>query len=248
VPGRDLDRISRDWQELGSTDPFWAVYVAPDTRGGKWDLEQFMATGRAEIAKVMTSLSEVGLPVSRKVAVDFGCGVGRLSQPLAAHFDKIISVDVSDAMLAQARELDRTGGRIEFVLNPSNNLSFIPDGSVDLVYSSLVLQHLPRKLAVDYLREFVRILAPGGVAAMQLATRPTLSLKGIAFRVLPHWITGMYQMRVLNYPAPMRMVAMPRRWAMRQIAGAGAVLISAVDDASYGGHWNYTRYLFRPHT
>jgi ubiquinone/menaquinone biosynthesis C-methylase UbiE len=242
---RRLDRISRNWQRLGATDPLWAVYVAPGTQGGGWDIDKFLETGRAEVKRVLQSVAELGLPASHDTALDFGCGVGRLSQPLADQFARVISVDVSDAMLAQARELDRSSGRIEFVLNQSPDLSFVDDGSIDLVYTSLVLQHLPRSLAGVYLAEFVRVLTQDGVAVVQLATKPTASLKGWAFRLLPAAFIGWYQRRFLHYPAPMRMQAMPRTWAQRQIAAAGGTVVQMANDPTYGGHWVYTRYVIR---
>ena len=42
----NLAELARDWTRLGEQDPLWAVYVAPDTRGGGWDVEQFLALGR----------------------------------------------------------------------------------------------------------------------------------------------------------------------------------------------------------
>jgi SAM-dependent methyltransferase len=240
---RHLDRISHNWQQLGAEDPLWAVYVAPGTQGGRWDVESFLATGRAEVGRVLSSLTRLGVPTSRNTALDFGCGVGRLSQPLAQEFDRLISVDVSEAMLNRARELDRSGGNVEFVLSRKPDLGFVPDASVDLVYSSLVLQHLPRSLSGRYLAEFVRVLAPGGVAVVQLATRPTVSVKGWAFRLLPPAFTGWFQRQVLGYPAPMRMQAMSRRWVRRQIVAAGGFILEALDDPTYGGHWIYTRYI-----
>ena len=73
-------------------------------------------------------------------------------------------------MLAEARRLDRSGGRCRFVLNTEPDLAFLADGSVDLVYSSLVLQHLPPGYARRYLAEFARVLAPGGAAVFQVVT------------------------------------------------------------------------------
>jgi SAM-dependent methyltransferase len=39
----------------------------------------------------------------------------------------------------------------------------LAEESFAFVYSNIVLQHMPRRLAVGYLREFVRVLEPGGV-------------------------------------------------------------------------------------
>ena len=241
--GKDLRRVRAHWETHGEQDPLWAVYVAPGTRGGKWDVDAFFATGRAEVERVWATLPIDGRPARRALALDFGCGVGRLTRALAERFDKVIGVDVSAPMVDRAREFAQDDPRMSFVLNPSDNLSFVADGAVDLVYSSLVLQHMSRPLAQRYLAEFVRVLAPDGAAVVQVASRPTASVKGWAFRLLPVSVLGAAQRRLLGYPAPMRMQAMSGEWFRRAVAGAGGQVLSASADTTYGGHWSYTRYV-----
>ncbi len=241
-----FEEVQRDWTHLGKEDPLWAVYVAPGTRGGKWDENAFFATGRAEIASSMDHLSGLGISTGTAVALDFGAGVGRLSTALAAHFERVIGVDVSAPMLEQARLRDRTGGRVEYVLNETTDLAFVPSGTVDLVYSSLVLQHLPRELAHGYLRELVRVLRPDGAAIIQVVSRPDHSLKGLIARWAPFPVIAWAQTRLLKYPAPMRMTAMPPDDVARALAGTGARVLDTVVDATYGSHWECVRYYLAP--
>lgn len=237
-----LDQLQEDWTRLGREDPLWAVYVAPGTKGGKWDVEAFFDLGRREVDRALAVLPGLGLAPGRLRALDFGCGVGRLSQALALHVDEVLGLDIASTMLAKARELDRSGGRVQFVLNQEPDLALVPAASVDLVYSSLVLQHMPPELARGYLREFVRVLAPGGVAIFQVASRPTRSVKGLVFRLAPWPVLRWAQRRLLGYPAPMRMSRMTPDDVRTAIEGTPATLVAAIDDNSYGGHWHYTRY------
>jgi ubiquinone/menaquinone biosynthesis C-methylase UbiE len=223
-------------------DPLWAVYVAPGTRGGNWDVEAFFELGGTEVDMAMARLAPLGLTPGKAHALDFGCGVGRLSQALARHVDKVTGLDISPSMLAKARELDRSGGRCVFVLSQAADLSMIESGSMDIVYSSLVLQHIPAELQRGYLREFVRVLTPGGVAIFQVASRPTRSFKGMIFRYAPWPLLRWAQQRLLKYPAPMRMIALSAEDVRHAIAGTSARLVASIDDDSYGGHWHYTRY------
>jgi SAM-dependent methyltransferase len=239
----DLEDVKADWTRLGEQDPLWAVYVAPDTRGGRWDVDEFFALGRREVDGVFAAIERAGLTPGRSLALDFGCGVGRLSAALAGHVDQVVGVDIAESMLATARELGRGGDRVRFVLNSEPYLRFVETGSVDVVYSSLVLQHIPRPLALGYLAEFGRILAPGGVAAFQVATRPTLSVKGLVFRFAPWPLVAWAQRRLLGYPAPMRMTAIGPDDVERAMRGTGTTVVDATEDDSYGGHWHYTRYL-----
>jgi ubiquinone/menaquinone biosynthesis C-methylase UbiE len=178
--------------------------------------------------------------------LDFGCGAGRLSLALADHVDSVVGVDISPPMLDTARRLD-TDGRCRFVENDRPDLSVFPDQSFDIVFSSLVLQHMPRELARGYLGELMRVLRPGGALIVQLATAPDRSLKGFLVRVLPLRAIRFLQRRVLGYPAPMDMHPMSRD-DLESVASHGdARVVDAVDEPMYGGNWHYTRYyLTRP--
>lgn len=238
-----FDDLQRDWTRLGAEDPLWAVLVTPGGKGAGWDPEAFLATGRAEVAQALGQLRHLGGTPGRERALDFGCGVGRLSGALAEHVDEVVAVDISPTMLERAAALDRSDGRIRFVLNERPDLAVQPDASVDLVYSSLVLQHMPRPLAAGYLREFARVLRPGGAAVVQVVSRPDWSAKGIVTRIAPGPVLRWAQRRLLGYPAPMLMAAMPPRAVRAALDGTGLRVLGTARDDSYGSHWVCTRWF-----
>ena len=41
----------REWEELAELDPLWAVLSEPDRKGGRWDLDAFLATGEVEVER-----------------------------------------------------------------------------------------------------------------------------------------------------------------------------------------------------
>lgn len=57
------------------------------------------------------------------------------------------------------------------MLNDENHLRVFADASFELVHSRITLQHLPRRHIRSYLREFARILRPGGLIVFQLPAR-----------------------------------------------------------------------------
>ncbi|MGH3877509.1 MAG: class I SAM-dependent methyltransferase [Actinophytocola sp.] len=239
-----FDGVRRDWVRLGEEDPLWAVYVAADKRGGRWDPDQFLDTGRADVAASAAWLDELGVGPRWGRVLDFGCGAGRLTQALAEHADEVVGVDVSPPMLEQARQLDASG-RCTFVLNESQDLRQFPAGSFDLVYSELVLQHLPEPVIDGYLAEFVRVLAPGGVALLQCTTRPLWTFKGTVWRLAPGWLIRLAQRKFLRYPAPMRMTryAPSRLRSVVAAAGGSVAATRTVDDRST--HWRSTRFVVK---
>jgi SAM-dependent methyltransferase len=170
-----LRRHQQAWEDLGRVDPMWAVLTIAALRHGKWDPGEFFATGEREIRSLMGSAAELGLPRSGGTALDFGCGLGRLTRPLASHFEKAVGVDISEPMIAQARKWHADCKRCSFVVNTGEDLRSFEDSSVDLIYSRYVLQHLPSgRLVGRYLREFVRVLRPAGLLVFQLPSHIAL--------------------------------------------------------------------------
>jgi ubiquinone/menaquinone biosynthesis C-methylase UbiE len=245
-----FDDVRRDWTRLGEADPLWAVHVAPDKRGGRWDVDQFLELGRQDVAIARDWLARLGLPVRWQRVLDFGCGAGRLSQALAEYADEVVGVDVSRPMLETAAKLDRTGGRCRFVHNEVPDLRRFDDAGTngagfDLVYTELVLQHLPLDAIEGYLAEFMRVLRPGGVAVLQCTTRPLWTLKGALWRFAPFRVVAWGQRVVLRYPAPMRMTALAPERLSAVVAEHGGEVVDSVTEDIPVTHWQSTRYVVR---
>ncbi len=163
-----FDRLRDTWDSLGGTDPLWAVLSDPDKSANRWDIEEFFETGKHEIEKLFSCLDDRGLTLARRRCLDFGCGVGRLSQALCASFDSVDGVDIAKTMVERARSYNRFGERCRYHLNTRADLRLFADASFDLVYSIIVLQHMEPDLAEGYIGEFVRVLAHGGLAVFQV--------------------------------------------------------------------------------
>ncbi|MEU4641071.1 class I SAM-dependent methyltransferase [Micromonospora sp. NPDC023814] len=240
-----LSDVRRDWTRLGAEDPLWAVLVQPGKRGGRWDVKEFLATGRTDVEETVRWLGQLDLPTRWERALDFGCGVGRLSQALAAHADEVVGVDIAPSMLENARKLDRSDGRIRFVLNDAADLSQFPGGHFDLVYSALVLQHLPRPAIDRYLADFLRVLRPGGIAVVGLPTEPARTAKGFIWQLAPYRLISWAQRRLLNYPAPMRMTPVPHADMVSLATRHGGEIVGQRPDLPYTEDWRCTRYALR---
>lgn len=158
----ELERLRSDWDALAKGDALWAILTDGNKADGGWDVGEFFATGEIELATVMGYLGEVEcVPDADGAALDFGCGVGRLTQALARRFAASVGVDISEEMIRRAEELNQYA-HCSYMTSVAERLLFA-DESFAFVYSNIVLQHVPRRLALNYLREFVRVLEPGGV-------------------------------------------------------------------------------------
>jgi hypothetical protein len=164
----DLAELQRHWDTFGRQDPFWAILTDPAKRGNRWSPEEFFETGRVEVADLLDHAARLGVPRQWRRALDFGCGAGRLTQALGDHFESALGVDVAPSMIALARAHNRHGERCAYEVNDRPDLARWPDASFDLVYTSRVLQHIEPRYATSYMREFVRLLAPGGYLSFDL--------------------------------------------------------------------------------
>jgi SAM-dependent methyltransferase len=147
------------------------VLSDPERSDGRWQLDEFFASGEQEVGAALERARGLGRPERHERALDFGCGVGRLTRTLSAHFESCVGVDVSGEMVEQAQKLNADRKNLQFVVNVAPDLTAFDSGSFDLVYSSKVLQHMPSEgQARTYIAEFLRLLRPGGIAIFQLWT------------------------------------------------------------------------------
>ncbi len=75
----NLKEVQRNWNAFGKIDPLWAILTWPEKRGNQWQLDEFFKTGQEEVDSVMRHTQSVGSNFRNGTALDFGCGVGRLT-------------------------------------------------------------------------------------------------------------------------------------------------------------------------
>lgn len=170
----NLNELQKNWDELGESDAMWAILTNPNKKGGKWTPEEFFKTGETEIAAALAELKEKNITINLGCALDFGCGVGRLTQALAGHFTEAHGVDIAPSMIKQANRFNRFSDRCHYHLNSESNLRLFANQKFDFIYSFIVFQHIEGRYVLDYIREFTRILRPGGVAMFHFIEPPFL--------------------------------------------------------------------------
>jgi FkbM family methyltransferase len=245
VKGNDaqLAKLRRVWSALGDDDPLWAVLSHADKQGRRWDVEEFLETGRVEVEAQLAELTSRGFPLARELALDFGCGAGRLTRALVGHFERVIGIDVSASMIATAQKLNGDLDGIEFRENASSRIDNVADASVDLVLSRIVLQHIPRALAIGYVAEFFRVLAPGGVTVFQFVGDVDDSLRGRFFGIIPNrWLNPLRRLWWWRRTV-FEMHVLPER-DLHDLLGQfpSLRLVHAADDDAAGAGWHGRRW------
>jgi ubiquinone/menaquinone biosynthesis C-methylase UbiE len=97
--------------------------------------------------------------------LDIGCGTGTLAISATRHAGAtgaVTGIDASPSMIARAnRKAAKAGVRVAFQVAVAEDLPFA-DRRFDVVFSTLMLHHLPRKTRQACAKEIERVLKVGG--------------------------------------------------------------------------------------
>ena len=161
MPRKPRIRNSTDeWRAIAQgPNLLYHIYSTAAKQRDGWTDEDFYASGRQDWGQFLSHWQHFESDVGG-TCVEIGCGVGRLTAALAQHFDTVVALDVSEHMIARARQV--VGGNVTFH-QVSGNVIPVPSASVDAVFTVHVLQHLDDRRAIaSYLDDAYRVLRPGG--------------------------------------------------------------------------------------
>ncbi len=164
---RDSDR---EWEKFGRLDPYYGVFT--DDKYRRTNLteqtkQEFFESGREHVAHVLETIREkVDSRFSIRSALDFGCGVGRITIPLAGFARSIVGVDVSESMLIEARRNCSSSGVTNAAFARSDDrLSLVP-GRYNFIHSSVVFQHIPVRRGAKIFAGLLDRLEDGGIGVV----------------------------------------------------------------------------------
>ena len=85
----------RDWELVARREPYWGVLSHDRYRSDRFDevaAAEFWGSGEEHVAAVLATLRARVCPgFNPTVAVDFGCGVGPLLDPLARRAGRVVA-------------------------------------------------------------------------------------------------------------------------------------------------------------
>ncbi len=247
-----LDNVRATWEHIGREDPFWGVLSWAGTEHGQWDVDEFFAQGEREVDAFLEEARVVGALPPVNDVLDFGCGVGRLSKALAMRFPTVTGLDVSEPMIELARRLVTSNHpNATFQVSASERLPFDSD-AFDLLLTNVVLQHLPPKLALNYVREFLRVLRADGVAIFQVPSENRLGstssnrLVRDLVNALPSQLREeLYRRRTSPGPRELPMHGIPRAKVLRFVERHGGEVVACIEDGGAGVNWRSFHYIVR---
>jgi SAM-dependent methyltransferase len=185
--------MRRDWDERARKDAFH--YIASWRKG--WDVESFLCSGEQDYQRLVApTMERCGIIPGGRSMLELGCGAGRMTGSFARRWERAYAFDISREMLGKARQIHSRAQNIVWLLSNGTDLNCVATGTIDFIFSYLMLQHLPdEELVKCYIGEMLRVLQPGGAALFQYngGIVPTMNWRGrAAWKVVDSlWSLGM---------------------------------------------------------
>jgi SAM-dependent methyltransferase len=179
----------KEWKKWGEKDPYFGVVSHPQFRSRSiaQNRDDFFRSGEEFIAEVLSQADRYfGGTRQHESALDFGCGVARLTIPLARRFKHVDGVDVSAFMLDEARKNCKTFAvdNAEFHLTDGKNDYAHWPRRYDFVNSYIVLQHIPLRRGYAIIDSLLGLLADAGIAMLHVSLRRKLPpIRAAAYQI-----------------------------------------------------------------
>jgi SAM-dependent methyltransferase len=166
------DTRAADWEELARREPYFPVLTnegLPGVESNRVATTEFFETGEADISGLLEAITSLlGREIRPAWTLDFGCGVGRITVPLARRSIRVVGCDVAPTMLVHAQQNVEKAELQNVTLILTDELATLPAHQFDLVCSLLVFQYIPPPIGYPLIRAILSLLAHGGVAALHI--------------------------------------------------------------------------------
>lgn len=236
----------RDWERWGANSPYYGVLSAARFQDGQLDEaaeREFFASGEVHVQAVCEAIARrEGKDWRPSLALDIGCGVGRLAIPLARRSENVIAIDVSPSMLEEvAHNCLRQKVSNLHTARSDDALTQVPAGA-DLVHSYLVLQHIHPRRGMRLLRQMADRVADGGYLGFQIyfacnANPMVRALVQLRYRFAPmNWLRNVIRGRPV-FEQPMQLHVYPLGAVLRLLRVQGFPEVEVFLDTEDGGNF-----------
>ena len=159
--------MKRDWDLRSRRDAMW--YIASARRD--WTQNEFFLNGEEQVEKILTHFFKpLKFDPEKRVMLDIGCGIGRMTFAFAKTFQEVHGTDISPEMLTKADEKAQNYTNVFLSLGNGKDLGQYDSHFFDFCFSHLVFMHIPdENIIFEYIIEIGRILKPGGLFRFDLS-------------------------------------------------------------------------------
>ncbi|MFH1146354.1 MAG: class I SAM-dependent methyltransferase [Pseudomonadota bacterium] len=160
----------KQWEKSGKNDPYYGVLTLEKYRSvnlTEENKEEFFDSGYGHLDHILMKIERyIEQDFIIRKALDFGCGVGRLLVPLAEIAESVTGIDVSQAMLDEAKK-NCEARAIKNASFLKSDDSILPlSGKYNFIHSFIVFQHIPVRRGECIFRNLLGLLDDGGVCVI----------------------------------------------------------------------------------
>lgn len=148
-------------------------WVFNNVTGSDLSLAEFVATGDDETVAYLHAFGLLSDDTANQTMLEIGSGIGRMTASFSKMFAKVIACDLDAAFLERCRETVAQFGkpdRLQTCHVGDGRTLGTAEGSADLVFSYITLQHCHHDDGIALAREAVRVAKPGGHIALNFRT------------------------------------------------------------------------------
>jgi 2-polyprenyl-3-methyl-5-hydroxy-6-metoxy-1,4-benzoquinol methylase len=163
----------REWEKLGNKEPYYSIMCDDKYRKEllTGDLINWVFKSGEDFVKYILERIRISVDptyIRPKNVLDFGCGVGRCSIPLAKISERVVGADISESMLKEARKnsIEKSAANVDYVL--SDDLLSRISGTFDLIISFEVFHNIPLERGYKIFEKLIDHLSPNGIIAVDI--------------------------------------------------------------------------------
>lgn len=230
------------WDYNADKNAKWAISSHTEKLNEEWNTEDFYAEGEAVISQIMQKVESL-TELNKELALDFGCGIGRLSKHLGPFFNEVYGIDISESMIQQAK-LENHAENIQFLVSESTNLEALGSKKFDFIISLIVIQHIPPPLAIKQLEVLFHKLASGGICVIQIPEVRIPTVKNRIRKYIPEKVFRLKH-QLLRPEVPYITMYGLDRSLIKDLSAKNSIEILHIEsDRLAGGDWeSYTYFL-----
>lgn len=168
-----MSKAEKEWEKFGQTNPYYAVTTLDEFKEenlNKSAKEIFFQSGEDYTRRIWQVVETHFVSnFAPQNAIDFGCGVGRLTVALAKRCRKITGIDISESMLKEGRINAANFGldNVDFKRDGNNLLKI--QGEFDFIHSFVVFQHINPEIGIEIFEKLVKMLKRNGIGIVHFA-------------------------------------------------------------------------------
>jgi len=149
-------------------------FIANKEEANLFQLQKRFQIGKNQLTSLIKSYEQITKKsINRGKALDFGCGFGKMTNPLCEIFKRVIGIDISEDVIRVAKNINQFPTKCEYYNNKNGRISF-GDNIFDLILCFNILHMLELKDVEICLSDCFRSINKQGVVILNIGNQKNI--------------------------------------------------------------------------